>query len=218
MSDLGRVLAVCAVDGEVDLGRAGVSAIDKRPQPGRVAVGELGLVTDHVCDTKHHGGHDQAVYAYEEAFAQRWAHELGRDLPFGWFGENLRVDSLAVTDAVVGERWEIGPSGEPGTLLLETTIPRIPCRTFAAWAGEPQWVKRFMHRGDVGAYLRVVQPGTVAAGDEIRVIHRPDHGVTVRDLLTGTDVDPLRALLARADLPAKVRREARRHLSRVAAD
>ncbi|MGC4935374.1 MOSC domain-containing protein [Gordonia sp. DT30] len=222
MSDLGRILAVCSVHADVDLGKAGISAIDKRPQTGRVRVGELGLVTDHVCDTTHHGGHDQAVYAYDEREARRWSDELGRELPFGWFGENLRVDGLAVTDALVGERWQIGPpadSGDgraPGGLVLETTIPRTPCRTFGAWAGEPQWVKRFMQAGDVGAYLRVLTPGTVGAGDQIRVIHRPEHGVTVRDLLTGTDARLLRALLAADDLPGKVRREASRHLVRAA--
>ncbi|AFA75081.1 MOSC domain-containing protein [Gordonia polyisoprenivorans VH2] len=213
----GRVLAVCAVHADVDLGRAGISAIDKRPHDGRVQVGELGLLNDHVRDTKHHGGHDQAVYAYDDREARRWADELGRDLPYGWFGENLRVDGLPVTDALVGERWWVGPPEDPSTgVLLETTIPRTPCRTFAVWAGEPRWVKRFMQQGDVGTYLRVLTPGSIGAGDEIRVVARPDHGVTVRDLLTGTDAEPLQTLLAADDLPAKVRREASRHLARVA--
>lgn len=208
--DTGTVVAACSVFADVDLGRAGISAIDKRPLDGRIVVGELGLVTDHVCDHKHHGGPDQAVYAYSDAEAQRWATELGRDLPYGWFGENLRTDGIAVTDAVVGERWAVGTDG----LLLETTIPRIPCRTFAVWSGEQRWVKRFMQRGDVGSYLRVLVGGTVAAGDRIQVVHRPEHGLRVRDLLTGTDADSLRRLLAVDDLAPKVRREATRHLAR----
>lgn len=214
MSDFGTVLAVCAVEEDIDLGKAGISAINKRPQAGRISVGELGLVTDHVCDHRHHGGIDQAVYAYDEAEARRWGEELGRELPAGWFGENLRVAGLPVTDAVVGERWAVGTDG----LVLATTIPRVPCRTFAAWSTEPQWVKRFMHRGDVGAYLRVVSPGSVAAGDSIAVLDRPDHGVRVRDLLTGTDPEALRALLATDDLAPKVHREASRHLARATAE
>ncbi len=207
---MGRVLAVCVATDDVDLGAVGVSAIDKHPQPDRVVVGELGPVTDHVCDTKHHGGADQAVYAYDDAEARRWAGELGRELAYGWFGENLRIEGMPVTDAIVGERWAVGDDG----LVLETTIPRIPCRTFAAWAEEPQWVKRFMQRGDSGAYLRVLTPGTVGAGDEVRVVHRPDHGVRVRDLIFGTSAADLRALLAGDDLPPKVRREATKHLAR----
>lgn len=205
----GRVLAVCATEHDVDLGgRVGISAIDKRAHDGRVLVGPEGLSTDHVCDTKHHGGLDQAVYVYDDAEARRWAEELGRDLPYGWFGENLRVSGLPVTDALVGERWEIGDDG----LVVETTIPRIPCTTFAAWAGEPRWIKRFMDRADVGAYLRVLHSGTVGAGDTIRVMHRPGHGVRVRHLITGTDADALQLLLAGTDLAPKVRREASKKL------
>ncbi|AZG45732.1 MOSC domain-containing protein [Gordonia insulae] len=209
----GVVLAVCAATDDVILDKIGASGIDKRPLTGRVAVGELGLGPDHVVDTKHHGGIDQAVYAYSEREALNWADELDRDLPFGWFGENLRIDGLPVTDALVGERWAIGDDG----LILETTIPRTPCRTFAVWADEDQWVKRFFQRSDTGSYLRVVSPGTVGVSDVVHVVHRPSHGVRIRDLVPGTDADrdALERLLSVDDLAPKVRREASRKLSRV---
>lgn len=211
--DVGVVLAVCAATDDVMLDKIGASGIDKRPVVGRATVGELGLTSDHSVDTRHHGGIDQAVYAYSEHEARRWADELGRPLPHGWFGENLRIDGMPVTDAVVGEQWAVGDDG----LLLETTIPRTPCRTFAVWSGEAQWVKRFMDRADVGAYLRVLRPGTVGVGDTVSVVARPDHGVLVRQLLptVEADDDGLSALLSAPDLPAKVRREASRRLARV---
>lgn len=210
--DTGIVLAVCAAGHDVILDNVGASGIDKRPQAGRVPVTDQGLVLDHVVDTTHHGGVDQALYAYGEHEAQRWAAELGRDLPHGWFGENLRIDGIETTDAMVGELWEIGDDG----LVAETTIPRTPCRTFAAWAGEARWVKRFMARADTGTYLRVLRPGSVGAGDLVRVVHRPAHGVRVRHLLAGTeaDADGLSALLAQEALAPKVRREASRKLAR----
>lgn len=208
----GTVLAVCAAGRDVVLKGIGPSAIDKRALSGRAEVGELGLVADHQRNRRHHGGVDQAVYAYSEPEARRWSEELGRELPYGWFGENLRIDGIGVSDAHVGEQWRVGDDG----LVLEVTIPRVPCRTFAEWAGEPRWVKRFMNRADFGAYLRVLRPGTVAAGDTVEVIHRPGHGVTARHLLLGTDPDALRTLLAADDLPAKVRREATRILARSA--
>ncbi len=208
----GTVLTVCAAGHDVILDNVGASGIDKRPQTGRIQVTELGLVTDHVVDTKHHGGIDQALYAYSEREAQRWAEELDRDLPHGWFGENLRIDGLETTDAVVGDRWEIGDDG----LVVETTIPRTPCRTFASWAGEPKWVKRFMARADTGTYLRIVRPGSVAAGDVVRVTYRPSHGVLVRHLLAGTEADAeaLSVLLSHDSLAPKVHREASRKLAR----
>ncbi|MEO9326791.1 MOSC domain-containing protein [Gordonia aurantiaca] len=206
----GSVVAVCASGRDVVLDGIGPSAIDKRPLTGRAEVGELGLAADHQRNRKHHGGVDQAVYAYAEPEARRWSAELGRELPYGWFGENLRIDGIDVSGALVGERWRVGDDG----LLLEVTIPRVPCRTFAVWAGEPQWVKRFFRRADFGAYLRVLHPGTVAAGDWVEVVQRPDHGVTARHLLLGTDPDALRSLLSDDDLPVKVRREATRILAK----
>lgn len=204
----GTVLAVCAVHEEHRLaGGVGISAIDKRAIDGPVDVNENGLDIDYVCDVKHHGGLDQAVYAYSEDEAQRWATELDRDLPYGWFGENLRIAGVATTDAVIGERWKVGD-----TLELEVTIARTPCRTFADWAQEANWIKRFNAQADVGCYLRVVQPGAVTAGDVVRVISRPDHGVLVRHLITGPERDALVELLAADSLPPKVVRDAERWL------
>lgn len=204
----GTVLAVCAVHEDHCLaGGVGISAIDKRAIDGPVDVDENGLDIDHVCDVKHHGGLDQAVYAYSEDEAQRWASELDRELPYGWFGENLRIAGVATTEAVIGERWKVGD-----TLELEVTVARTPCRTFADWAQEENWIKRFNAQADVGCYLRVVEPGAVAAGDVVRVISRPDHGVLVRHLITGPDRDALVELLAAGSLPPKVVRDAERWL------
>lgn len=206
-----RVVAVCVVGEErrLDPRRPDQrTAIDKRPADGPVDVAPLGLVTDHVCDARHHGGEDQAVYAYSEYEARRWEEELGRALPAGWFGENLRLDG-DTTDLVVGTRLRVG-----ATLELEVTIPRTPCRTFALWAGEDRWVKRFTDRGDSGAYFRVRRPGPVATGDPVAVLHVPEHGATVRDLFSATRPDRLRALLTTPDLPPKVKRDAERALQR----
>lgn len=182
VGDTGRVEAVCVVHAEIEVrGRVGRSAIDKRPVEGRVAVRALGLAGDHSCDTVNHGGLDQAVYAYAEQDAARWAGELDRELPAGWFGENLRLSGLPASDAVLGARWAIGDT------LLEVSGPRVPCATFQQWSGERQWVKRFALRSDTGCYFRVLTEGTIGSGDEVRVVHVPEHGITVRDLFTGAD-------------------------------
>ncbi|ANS25855.1 hypothetical protein R1CP_05615 [Rhodococcus opacus] len=206
----GEVLAVCVLHTERDSGTRRVTrtAIDKRPVDGPVRVTTAGLVGDHVCDTEYHGGPFKAVYAYQEDEAQRWASELGRELPPGWFGENLRLDGIAATDAVIGERWRIG------TTELEVTSPRTPCGTFGVWAAEPRWVKRFSERADTGAYLRVVTEGSVAAGDTVRRIHVPGHGVTVRDLFTGRDPERFVALLEQQEiLSPTVADKARRRIA-----
>jgi MOSC domain-containing protein YiiM len=199
----GRLLAVCAADRPVHLDRIGDSGIGKTAIDGPVRITAEGVHGDTIVDTEHHGGRDQAVYAYSETEARRWAEELGRSLPNGWFGETLRVDGIDVTDAVIGEQWHVGG------VRLEVTMPRTPCATFAAWAEEPRWIARFFDRADVGTYLRVHQEGEVTAGDTITVSDRPDHGITVRALLTG-DVDDAGLALLTTDprFAGKVAREA----------
>lgn len=184
----GRIEAVCVLHTERESGTKRVTrtAIDKRPVDGPVRVTTVGLVGDYVCDTEYHGGPFKAVYAYHEDEAQRWASELGRDLPAGWFGENLRISGVSASDAVIGERWRLGSDAETAT-ELEVAGPRTPCGTFGVWAREPGWVKRFSERGDTGAYLRVVREGSVRSGDPIHRVYVPAHGVTVRDVFTGRD-------------------------------
>jgi MOSC domain-containing protein YiiM len=148
------------------------SGIDKKPVAGRVAVHPLGLDGDVQVNRKYHGGEGQALYAYAQEDADFWIAELGRELPPGRFGENLRTSGLDLTGALLGERWRIG------TALFEVTAPRIPCANFARFWNEPQLVKRFTAHGATGAYLRVLEPGEVGAGDAVDVVHRPGHGIT----------------------------------------
>ncbi|MER7002351.1 MOSC domain-containing protein [Dactylosporangium sp. NPDC000555] len=188
----------------------GVTSIGKRPVDGPVAIAvpgprgtePTGVDGDRVSDMRHHGGPDQAVYAYAREDLDRWAAELGRDLPGGVFGENLTTVGLDVTGARIGERWLIGDE-----VVLEVCAPRIPCRTFAGWMGERGWIKRFTGRAEPGAYLRVVRPGLVRAGDEVRVMFTPVHDVTVGltfRALTG-EPDLLPRLLAAEALPGWTR-------------
>jgi len=178
------ILAVCVVHTlRQDAGPVGVTAIDKRAVDGPVRVGQYGLRADVQADRKHHGGEDKAVYAYGQDDAEHWERELGRDLPPGWFGENLRVAGLDPNAARIGERWRVGDD-----VVLEVTAPRVPCATFARWVGgddERGWVRRFHEAGRVGAYLRVVRRGSVAAGDPVVVELTAPQAPTVRDVLRG---------------------------------
>jgi MOSC domain-containing protein YiiM len=207
----------------VNVGRArptefstpGVTGIDKRPVAGPVAVHApaegSGLAGDAICDLRHHGGPDQAVYAYAVEDLADWARELDRELPPGVFGENLTTEGLDVNGALIGERWRIGDE-----LLLEVSSPRIPCRTFQGWLGENGWLKRFSQRALPGAYLRVIEPGRVAAGDVVRVVHRPDHGLDLTTVFRAVTLEPelLPLLLPVVELPEHLRDKARRRVAR----
>jgi MOSC domain-containing protein YiiM len=173
---LGRIEAVCVSGTDLPSvpGRRPLrTGIDKQPVTGRVAVHMLGLDGDVQVNRKHHGGEGRAVYAYAQEDAEHWIDELGRELPPGRFGENLRTSGLDLRNAVLGEQWRVG------TALLEVTAWRVPCANFARFWGVPDLVKRFSAHGATGAYLRVLTTGDVGAGDAVDIVFRPDHGVTV---------------------------------------
>ncbi|HET6504191.1 MAG TPA: MOSC domain-containing protein [Amycolatopsis sp.] len=191
----------------------GITGIDKRPVTGPVAVrgpardGESGLVGDNIADHRHHGGPDQAVYAYAREDLDGWEAELGRALRPGMFGENLTTEGIDVTGALIGERWRIG-----STVVVEVSVPRIPCRVFAGQLGERGWVKTFTRKAVPGAYLRVVTPGEISQGDRVEIVARPEHAVTIglafRALTTEPDLLP--DLLVAEALPEEAKRRARK--------
>jgi len=170
-----------------------MSGIDKRPVEGPVSVrapghkGAVGggLAGDAVCDRANHGGDDQAVYAYAREDLDQWQGILGRSLASGSFGENLTTTGIDVTGALVGERWRIGEH-----LVLAVTSPRLPCLTFAVWLEQQGWVRTFTKRAIPGAYLRVVEPGPVEAGDRIEVIDKPQHSVTIGLMFRALTLEP----------------------------
>jgi len=203
----------------------GVTGIDKRPATGpvqlrapgpkRTGLGS-GLVGDQLFDVQHHGGDDQAVYAYAREDLDWWQAELGGlALPGGCFGENLTTLDLDVNGALVGERWQVGD-----TVVLQVTDPRIPCRTFADWMREQaavpgRWIKTFTQAARPGAYLRIVTPGRIRAGDPVTVVHRPDHDVTIEVLFRALTLEPdlLPRLLEPAEVPEDLKEYARRRVS-----
>jgi MOSC domain-containing protein YiiM len=175
VTGMGQILTV-NVGHAVDAawaGRIKRTAIDKQPVSGRVPVRPLGIGDDEQADHEHHGGADQAVYAYAREDLDWWQERLGRDLRNGIFGENLTVMGLDVNGAMIGERWQVGGA------LLEVTSPRVPCGVFRNWMNEKGWAKRFTEAERTGAYFRVIEEGEVAAGDPAVIEHRPEDGVTV---------------------------------------
>jgi MOSC domain-containing protein YiiM len=157
-------------------GRPAKSAIWKSPAVGRIAARGVNLAGDDQADRKAHGGPDKVVYAYAIEDERWWEQEIGRPLAYGEFGENLTTEEIDVNNALVGERWEIG------TTVLEVSEPRIPCWRLGVRINDKMFPRRFTEALRPGAYLRIAVEGDVGAGDEIRVVERPGHGLTIRDV------------------------------------
>ena len=166
----------------------GATSIEKLATPEPVTVGREGIVTDTQTDRRHHGGEEQAVYAFAREDLDVWGSRLGVTLRDGQFAENLTTEGIDINAALVGEQWRIG------TVLLQICSVRTPCNDFKNWMGvsgydNTQWVKKFAAEARPGPYLRVLEEGQLQAGDEIVVVHRPDHDITVSTLFKALSTD-----------------------------
>ena len=181
-------------------GRPLMSAIGKAPVDGPVEVAGINVAGDEQANRRVHGGPDKAVYAYAGEDAAWWASELGREIRPGMFGENLTVAGVDVTGARIGERWRIG------SVELEVCQPRIPCAKLGIRFGDPLMVRRFGEAARPGAYLRIVRAGTLRAGDEVTVVSRPEHAVTIELVFRALVLDEslLAAAAAAPELPASL--------------
>lgn len=163
-----------------------VTGIHKRPVDGEVQIsaagdGKSGVEGDRIGDPENHGGADQAVYAFQREDLDRWQQLKEREFPNGAFGENMTTQGIDVNAAVIGEQWRVGDE-----VVLEVTVPRIPCRTFRGVISEPMWIKEFTQDARPGTYFKVITPGSIKAGDTIEVIHRPPHDVTISMVFMAT--------------------------------
>ena len=177
-TDTGKVLSV-NVGGVRKFeyrGQPAESAIWKSPVSGRIAARGVNLAGDRQADRESHGGFDKAVYAYAVEDQRWWEREIGRPLSYGEFGENLTTERIAVNDALVGERWQIG------TAVFEVSEPRIPCWRLGVRMNDEMFPRRFSKAMRPGSYLRVVVAGDVGAGDEISIVEKPEHDLSIRDV------------------------------------
>jgi MOSC domain-containing protein YiiM len=171
----GSVLSVNVADmREIERqGKLVRTGIWKLPVAGPVAVRGVNVEGDDQGDRSVHGGPDKAVYAYAREDIDWWERELGRELPDGVFGENLTLTGIDPASALVGERWRIG------SVLLEVSEPRFPCWKLGVRFGDPRMLKRFAAVRRTGTYLRIVEEGSLEAGDAVEVVSRPDHDLSI---------------------------------------
>lgn len=170
------------------------SGICKAPVDGAVRLTSLGIPGDAIVASEHHGGVDQAIYAYSADDYDWWARESGREVFPGLFGENLTIRDLP-TDLHIGDRLLIGE------VVLEATAPRIPCDTFAARLEDRDFGMTFRKAERPGIYFRVLNEGYVQAGDPVTLVESAEHDVSIIDVFRykyrlSHDPEDLRRMLA----------------------
>jgi len=170
------------------------TGIYKQPVMGSVRLKAGGLEGDGQADRKNHGGPDKAVYAYAMENYHYWEQELGRDLPFGQFGENFTVSGMPDEAVHIGDVFRVGEE-----VKVQVTQPRVPCFKLGIKMADPGFASRFRTSGRVGFYLRVLQEGLITSGDAIELLE-PDPGkLSVCDaMLALTHGERQQEIIARA--------------------
>ncbi|MDO9417642.1 MOSC domain-containing protein [Pararhizobium sp.] len=172
-----KILAVCTGMAERLPGKSYKTGIFKHPAASPVMVDREGLLGDAICNRKHHGGPDQAVYALGSVDLDWWSKELGEVLAPGTFGENLVIEGADSRTISVGDRFETEQ------VLLEVTSTRIPCGTLAVRMGDPAFAKRFAKAGRPGFYFRVLRDGMLTEGDAVTYYPYEGAPVTMPEML-----------------------------------
>lgn len=139
------------------------TGIFKSAAHGAVSLNSLGLSGDSVCDVRHHGGPDQAIYVYGQIDYDWWETKLQRALAPGTFGDNLTIAGLSCRELNVGDQLEMGD------VVLEVSAPRIPCSTFGKRMQDTSFPAQFRQAERPGFYCRVLSSGDVAAGMSVRL-------------------------------------------------
>lgn len=155
------------------------TGIFKQPLQGPVAINRNGIDGDTIVDAVFHGGEDQALYLYSQEDYQWWSQKLGRALEPGCFGENLTLSAFPDQPLRVGDRLTIGDA-----VMLEITAPRVPCLKLASRMGIPTFGKQFVAAVRPGVYARVLQTGSIQAGDHVSWEPTREDYILVNDIFT----------------------------------
>ncbi|WP_117192907.1 MOSC domain-containing protein [Rhizobium terrae] len=178
-----KLVAICLGRPEKLPGKSFKTGIYKAPVNSAVMLDHLGLVGDAVCNTRHHGGEDQAVLLEGSLTLDWWAAELGHPLTPGTFGENLIIEGLDNRDVGAGDRFHIGD------VVLEASCARSPCNTLAVRMGDPKFLKAYTKAGRPGIYCRVIEPGMIGPGDPVRHETYAGDRVMIADMLAAVGKD-----------------------------
>ncbi len=144
------------------------SAIYRKAVIGPVELGLRGLLGDRVANTKHHGSPDQAVCCHPLAHYAHWNQEYSLTtstslLGPGSVGENWTLTGVTEEDFCIGDIYQVG------TARVQVSQPRVPCSKQERKLGLDHFVQRTLENLRTGFYVRVLTPGVVQAGDELRL-------------------------------------------------
>jgi len=187
-------------------GKMVMTSIFKSPVTERRKVSLTNIEGDEQADLRVHGGINKAVYAYDVSHYKHWKNVLLRDdWSYGLFGENLTTEGLTDDEVRIGSIYRVG------TAKLQAIQPRFPCSKINIRFGLPDMIERFVHERRNGIYFKVTKEGDVQVDDEIVMVEKSSHEVTIQDFVEcyyskGSDKSIVQKILAIPYLPENTRR------------
>jgi len=192
------------------------SAIDKRHSTGPLSLTVTGVTGDEQGDPRNHGGPEKAVHHYPSEHYAAWRSHLpvptAARLRIGAFGENFATTGLTEENTCIGDVFRLGNA------RIQVSQARQPCWKLNVRFGQADMARLVQEHARTGWYYRVLEPGEVAPGDELRLLDRPSPDWPLRRLLHHLYVDPLNTeglagLVALETLADSWRELARRRLA-----
>lgn len=159
-------------------GQLVTTAIFKNPVEGPVQLVGNNFEGDQQANLRVHGGPNKAVYAYDREHYEFWKAEMPTyAFQDGNFGENLTTEGLPDHAVRLGDQFRLGSA------VLMAVQPRFPCSKLGLRFNDVGMTKRFAQALRHGIYFRVVQEGTVRAGDVIELVKKSAVPVTLQDVV-----------------------------------
>ena len=177
---------------------SGKTGIYKIPTHAPVQITPHGIPEDAICDTKNHGGPDQAIYIYGMADYQAWSQALGRELEPGTFGENLTISELESAALRVGDVLLINE------VRLQVTSPRMPCVTLAARMGDKKFQEKFRQAERPGLYCRVLHQGRIQEGETVSLERYTGETISILQMFRDFYIKDLDVATVRHHLAAPI--------------
>jgi ferredoxin-NADP reductase/MOSC domain-containing protein YiiM/ferredoxin len=154
----------------------------KEAKSGPVKVHRMGLEGD--ARVYAAGDPNRAVLFYQAHYYDYWRKELKREIPNGMFGENITFEGWDNEDFCIGDELQIG------TVRLRITQSRHPCIKLGVRMEDRGFPIKFLKSLKLGFHCSVLEEGTLAAGDQIKLVYRAAHPLHLQDFAIPTALEP----------------------------
>ncbi|WP_407545302.1 MOSC domain-containing protein [Priestia sp. HNGD-A6] len=148
------------------------SAIKKTATNEPIFLSKLGLAGDEQA-YKDHGGVDKALCLYPYDYYRYWNNIIKNSVETALFGENITSVGLTEENAHVGDVFTFGEA------VIQVSEPRNPCYKLAAKYEVPDMVVQMRETGYTGFLFRVLQEGIVSVRDELILLEKEPHEVSI---------------------------------------